>query len=141
MLTITNDTTLKELLEDKEALKIVAKYLGEGAVDSPMLGALKNEKLFSLMEMLPIPDIRKKLHMTIDEINGVVREEEKKDTFACRLNRAEDIKVIKVHNPNGPVLGYTKNSGMNIIEKDDLYFKDLAKDGVLHPYEDWRLPI
>jgi beta-glucosidase len=29
---------------------------------------------------------------------------------------------------------------VGIIEVDGLRFKDLSKDGVLHPYEDWRLP-
>jgi beta-glucosidase len=29
---------------------------------------------------------------------------------------------------------------VGIIEVDGLRFRDLSKDGVLHPYEDWRLP-
>jgi beta-glucosidase len=29
--------------------------------------------------------------------------------------------------------------GVDILEVDGLRFKDLSKDGVLHPYEDWRL--
>lgn len=29
---------------------------------------------------------------------------------------------------------------MKLIEKDGLYFKDLAGTGELYPYEDWRLP-
>ncbi|MDO7908192.1 glycoside hydrolase family 3 N-terminal domain-containing protein [Paenibacillus sp. JX-17] len=45
-----------------------------------------------------------------------------------------------VHNPNGPVLGYSPASGVKIIERDGLYFKDLSKDGELDIYEDWRLP-
>jgi beta-glucosidase len=36
-----------------------------------------------------------------------------------------------------PVLG---TRGVRVIEVDGLRFKDLSKDGVLHPYEDWRLP-
>ncbi|MGP3968930.1 glycoside hydrolase family 3 protein [Streptomyces sp. 6N223] len=36
-----------------------------------------------------------------------------------------------------PVLG---TRGVDILEVDGLRFKDLSKDGVLHPYEDWRLP-
>ncbi len=44
-----------------------------------------------------------------------------------------------VQNPNGPTLGYSTESGVGIIEKDGLAFKDLAKDGVVHPYVDWRL--
>ncbi|MGK5531590.1 glycoside hydrolase family 3 protein [Streptomyces sp. URMC 129] len=36
-----------------------------------------------------------------------------------------------------PVLGAR---AVDLIEVDGLWFRDLSKDGVLHPYEDWRLP-
>lgn len=39
-------------------------------------------------------------------------------------------------NPNGPTLGVTS---ARVLEIDGLYFKDLARRGVLLPYEDWRL--
>ncbi|MFD0616243.1 glycoside hydrolase family 3 N-terminal domain-containing protein [Paenibacillus sp. GCM10027629] len=45
-----------------------------------------------------------------------------------------------IRNENGPTLGYSTASGVRIIEKDGLYFKNSSKDGVLKPYEDWRLP-
>ena len=45
-----------------------------------------------------------------------------------------------VENENGPKLSYDPASGVKIIEKDGLAFKDLAKTGELLPYEDWRLP-
>lgn len=45
-----------------------------------------------------------------------------------------------VENKNGPTLGYCPDSGVKIIEKDGLYFKDFLGDGELLPYEDWRLP-
>ena len=45
-----------------------------------------------------------------------------------------------LHQPNGPSLGYSPNSGVKLIEREGLWFKDLSRDGVLHPYEDWRLP-
>lgn len=51
--------------------------------------------------------------------------------------RTDDIRYVA--NPNGPTLGYSASSGVNILESDGLKFKDLSKDGVLHPYEDWRL--
>ena len=38
------------------------------------------------------------------------------------------------------VLGYSPQSGVNIIMQDGLPFKDLARTGHLLPYEDWRLP-
>jgi len=45
-----------------------------------------------------------------------------------------------VWNENGPVLGYSEGSGVQIIEADGLMFKDLNKNGQLDKYEDWRLP-
>lgn len=42
--------------------------------------------------------------------------------------------------PNGPKLAWSADSGVKLLEQDGLHFKDLAKDGELHPYEDWRLP-
>jgi len=48
-----------------------------------------------------------------------------------------DIQLVQQE--NGPTLGYSKSSGVTIIEKDGLLFKDLSKNGKLEPYEDWRL--
>ncbi|WP_239644621.1 glycoside hydrolase family 3 N-terminal domain-containing protein [Enterococcus crotali] len=48
---------------------------------------------------------------------------------------------ILVENENGATLGYAKNSGVSLIEKDGFAFKDLNQNGVLDPYEDWRLPL
>src|SRR3954447_22238829 len=44
-----------------------------------------------------------------------------------------------VENNGGPTLGYSTTSGVKIIEKDGLFFKDLNKDGKIDKYEDWRL--
>lgn len=53
----------------------------------------------------------------------------------------ENIDHIKyVQNPGGPTLGYSASSGVQILEQDGLFFKDLSKDGKLDKYEDWRLP-
>ena len=46
---------------------------------------------------------------------------------------------ITVNNANGPTLGYSPDSGVQILQIDDLNFKDLNKNGILDPYEDWRL--
>ncbi|SDX81223.1 glycoside hydrolase family 3 N-terminal domain-containing protein [Paenibacillus sp. PDC88] len=51
--------------------------------------------------------------------------------------KTQEIKYIK--NERGPLLGYTSGSGVQIIEKDGLFFKDLSKNGALDKYEDWRL--
>lgn len=40
---------------------------------------------------------------------------------------------------NGNVLAWNPENGVAILEKDGLFFKDLARAGVLLPYEDWRL--
>ncbi|TBX25367.1 glycoside hydrolase family 3 protein [Jiulongibacter sediminis] len=41
----------------------------------------------------------------------------------------------------GPTLGLSPESGVKIISKDNLLFKDLNKNGELDTYEDWRLPV
>jgi len=47
--------------------------------------------------------------------------------------------VVYVRNEGGPLLGYSRSSGIGILQQDGLYFKDLNRDGKLDPYEDWRL--
>lgn len=44
-----------------------------------------------------------------------------------------------VTNQGGATLGYSKSSGMQIIEADGYAFKDLNKNGTLDTFEDWRL--
>lgn len=44
-----------------------------------------------------------------------------------------------VEQTQGPTLGYSPESGISLIEQDGLLFKDLDRDGVISPYEDWRL--
>ena len=48
---------------------------------------------------------------------------------------------IYVKNHGGKDIAYSKESGISILEVDGFAFKDLNKNGVLDPYEDWRLPI
>ena len=45
----------------------------------------------------------------------------------------------KVINEGGATLGYTKGTGLNIIEADGYAFKDLDRDGALDVFEDWRV--
>lgn len=47
--------------------------------------------------------------------------------------------IVIVEQPNGPTLGYSEHSNVQLIEQDGKWFKDLSKDGKLDPYEDWRL--
>jgi len=42
-------------------------------------------------------------------------------------------------NKGGATLGYTSESGVNILNENRFAFKDLNKNGELDPYEDWRL--
>ena len=46
---------------------------------------------------------------------------------------------IKVTNEGGKTLGYSKDSGVTIIEVDGFAFKDMNRNGELDAYEDWRL--
>ena len=46
---------------------------------------------------------------------------------------------VLVEKEGAPTLAYTPESGVKIIEKDGLPFKDMARTGELLPYEDWRL--
>ncbi len=56
------------------------------------------------------------------------------------MKKAGEPTLESVQNLNGPKLCWSKESGVKLIEKDGLYFKDLAQAGTLYPYEDWRLP-
>ncbi len=44
-----------------------------------------------------------------------------------------------VTNRGGQTLGYVTTSGVTLVIADGYAFKDLNKNGVLDPYEDWRL--
>lgn len=46
---------------------------------------------------------------------------------------------IKVTNEGGETLGYSPDSGVNLIQVDGYAFKDLNRNGKLDIYEDWRL--
>ena len=46
---------------------------------------------------------------------------------------------VKVTNEGGATLGYSKNSGVAIIEVDGYAFKDMNRNGSLDIYEDWRV--
>ena len=46
---------------------------------------------------------------------------------------------ITINQPGGATLGYSPESGVQILEVDGLKFKDLNRNGVLDKYEDWRL--
>lgn len=46
---------------------------------------------------------------------------------------------VKVEHPGAPVLGYSPDSRVKIIERDGLPFKSFDGTDELLPYEDWRL--
>jgi len=52
---------------------------------------------------------------------------------------SDNIKTIKVNNQI--TLGYSTKSGVQIIYKDGLPFKDLNRNGQLDVYEDWRVNV
>ena len=45
----------------------------------------------------------------------------------------------KVSNEDGATLGYSKNSGLALIQVDGYAFKDLNRNDLLDSFEDWRL--
>ncbi|MBR4209694.1 MAG: twin-arginine translocation signal domain-containing protein [Lachnospiraceae bacterium] len=47
---------------------------------------------------------------------------------------------VKVINEGGATLGYSKKSGVQLIQVNGYAFKDLNRDGKLDLYEDWRQP-
>lgn len=61
------------------------------------------------------------------------------------MNHRETINTKSLHtisyvsNKGGPTLGYSPESGVQILEQDGLFFKDLNRNGKLDKYEDWRL--
>src|SRR5687768_12313413 len=66
--------------------------------------------------------------------------------FACSLFAqpigADAVLQFKtVSNANGPVIGYTPASGVQLLKIDGRNFKDLNKNGKLDRYEDWRLTV
>ena len=46
---------------------------------------------------------------------------------------------IKITNEGGATLGYSKDSGVSLLQSNGYAFKDLNRNGELDPYEDWRL--
>lgn len=46
-----------------------------------------------------------------------------------------------ITNKDGVEIGYSENSGIGLLEMDGLIFKDLNHNGILDPYEDYRLSI
>lgn len=55
------------------------------------------------------------------------------------VEQSGDIEFI--HHSNGPTIGHSLNSGIEILQVDGAAFKDLNRNGELDPYEDWRLPV
>ncbi|MBO6055148.1 MAG: glycoside hydrolase family 3 C-terminal domain-containing protein [Oscillospiraceae bacterium] len=48
---------------------------------------------------------------------------------------------VLIENEGGATLGYSPDSGVKILEADGFAFKDMNQNGILDPYEDWRLPV
>ena len=63
---------------------------------------------------------------------------------SCSRNEIKEISLGDysiVEQSKGPSLGYSPRSGISILEIDGYAFKDLNRNGILDPYEDWRLPV
>lgn len=65
--------------------------------------------------------------------------------FSCEKNSVSESQLegdfVILKQSMGPDLGYSKNSGVNILDQGGLKFKDLNKNGELDKYEDWRLSV
>ena len=57
------------------------------------------------------------------------------------VKKTERDGIVRAYPENGKPLAWSASSGVELIERDGLYFKDLEKTGELLPYEDWRLPV
>lgn len=61
---------------------------------------------------------------------------------ACHTQPSEthydDFTLIR---QEGPTLGYSPASGIQILREGHLAFKDLNRNGAIDPYEDWRLDV
>lgn len=57
------------------------------------------------------------------------------------VKKTERDGIVRAYPENGKPIAWSASSGVELIEKDGLYFKDLEKTGELLPYEDWRLPV
>lgn len=56
-----------------------------------------------------------------------------------KVNKTVQNGICRITQENGKTLAWSEESGVELIEKDGLYFKDLERTGELLPYEDWRL--
>jgi beta-glucosidase len=94
-------------------------------------------KLFTLLRRHSIRILTTGLILTVILILGY------KTPESIRITGGSgDEHIVYVKNPaGGPILGYTTESGIKIIEANGFSFKDLNKNGKLDPYEDWRLPV
>lgn len=60
---------------------------------------------------------------------------------SCSAPLVEQHEGYNLVRQNGPTLGYSPTSGVTIILDGNLAFKDLNRNSILDPYEDWRLPV
>ena len=47
--------------------------------------------------------------------------------------------IVFVRQKGGPEIGVSMNSGVGVLSQDGRNFKDADRDGLLDPFEDWRL--
>ena len=57
-----------------------------------------------------------------------------------RKNETVQNGLHRLTQTGGPDLAWYEDSGMDVVESDGLYFKDLERTGTLVPCADWRLP-
>ncbi|MCI5649965.1 MAG: glycoside hydrolase family 3 C-terminal domain-containing protein [Fusicatenibacter sp.] len=53
--------------------------------------------------------------------------------------RTEKDGILRIRQEGGKTIAWSVSSGIEVLEQDGFYFKDLERTGKLLPYEDWRL--
>jgi beta-glucosidase len=77
---------------------------------------------------------------TTEKVKEYPRETEFLGTGKVRWSESQTSEGwTMVSNEGGMTLGYSKNSGLKLIQVDGYAFKDLNRNNLLDPFEDWRL--
>lgn len=64
----TPENTIEEILNDPEGMKVARKHLGK-MLDRPAVQTLKTKTVAEMMEIIPLPPIKKKVKAMIDELS------------------------------------------------------------------------
>ena len=66
--TFTMANTIEEILNDPEGMRVARKHLGK-LLDRPALQSFKSKTAAEMMELIPLPPVKKKLKAMMDELS------------------------------------------------------------------------